>query len=136
MSKRTFRLLILLHWLLVIPTVFIAVLTKKSLPVELVAFMDAQAKAPAGFARELAGWLYVAATFVGWVGLLLFKNWSRSLVLLCYVIGLVFLANRMAYVRSGWVDAMLNLITTLGGAIFALMYFSPTKDAFESKGEV
>ena len=98
--------------------------------------MDAQAKVPANLPHEALWWIYTVVFIVSWVGLFLFKKWARHLVLLCYVIGLIFLFTRAAYVRSGLVDVMLNVITTLGGVIFALMYFSPIKPAFKSEGEV
>jgi hypothetical protein len=136
MTKRTFRLLILLHWSLVFVAVVIAVVTKKSLPTELVAYMDAQAKIPTSFSHEVLWLIYAIVTVAAWIGLLLFKNRARHLVLFCYVAGLVFLSTRAAYVRSGLIEVMLNVITTLGGVIFALMYFSPMKEAFKSQGEV
>ncbi len=79
-------------------------------------------------AAVLAGIIGVSAISV--VGLLLFKNWGRTLTVLGYIIGLPCIALLGPTIESGFESAISELLAVCSGIILASMYLKPISEEF------
>jgi len=68
---------------------------------------------------------------VAWVGLALFKRWSRRLALWVSVVGLGYYPLTGATVSSGLAAGLSEVSAMLWGAALAVAYFSPLRVRFE-----
>ena len=131
MTRRQFRLLLIVNWLMVLVAIIVLFLTRRNLPPELRAYNEAFTQSsPHTFFLIFDG-LSSILFIVSYVGLYFFKKWARAVFVATYIITLLEVPLISAYVQTGWfymMGAMLNVTT---GMLIALMYFAPIKGAFE-----
>lgn len=78
--------------------------------------------------------LLLPVVLASWVGLLLKKNWARWLYLIVTAIGITLeLSGGLATIELVWgfINAIGSVESLLNGAILALAFLTPLKDAFK-----
>ena len=134
MSKRLFRLLLILNWALFVVAIAAFFFTRAQLPPQLRDYVESQPlSGNVGVAYDL---LYIIVAVVAWVGVFRFKRWGRELFLAVYIVGLVEIPFGPAIVVTGWVYLVDSLINAVWGITIAAMYFSPIRGAFDSRPDV
>ncbi len=139
MSRKNFRILLVLSWLLVIAGVVVSFLTESSLPPELRAYLERVGDAPPASGEIVLAVVDVAfiiLAIVLTVGLFRFRRWARSLLPVSYALGFALLPAHGPYVESGWESALFYVGSSVDGVILALVYFSPLSEVFEMNGDV
>lgn len=136
MSRKTFRFLVLLSWVIGLACIAVLYAGLRDLPPELQSYWDRRAAEPlkaldfVPFAVLLVAFpLSVAAS----VGLYRFKSWARPLYLLCAV-GFLPLPPFEPYFQTPFAASLGGIGTALYGFILALVYFSPLSQYFEPHG--
>lgn len=66
------------------------------------------------------------------IGLLLFKNWGRTLTVSSFIVGLLFIALLGPTIEFGLESALNELVTVCSGIIFASMYLHPISAEFNN----
>ena len=132
MTDRGFRTLVLLHLIAVLASAIVGVAFPELLPESLTGAYQA-AEAESILERDW-GWLLVVplalAALASYVGLLMFRQWGRSLALLTTVAGFA-LAPVSGPVVASWLESGLyDLSNTAWGAVLALAYFGPISARF------
>jgi hypothetical protein len=72
-------------------------------------------------------------TIAAIIGLYFFQPWSRTLAVAMTVLSLLFYPLLGVSVESGWAALLLELSTTLWGAVLAMSYVSSLSTRFEAK---
>jgi hypothetical protein len=138
MSRKCFRFLILLTWVLTAGCLTLFFVEKRALPYELRSYLDRQAAEPLTafhwvlFAVAL---LALAVGVLNTVGLYRFRPWARTLYLWTCVVSyatLPFLINGAA-VEPPFTALTGALNNALRGATLALLYFSPIARFFDAE---
>lgn len=138
MTKRQFRILIVLNWLLTIIAAIVFLSTRTSLPTELKTYLENQGSSGESTADSILLWVDVSLlvfAIVVSIGLLLFKRWARNFLFAVYVLSVSLIPTRAVYIDTGWAQLMFTLETMTGGMILALVYFSPLSALFASPGD-
>ena len=139
MTRKNFRILLVLSWLLVIAGVVVSFATKNSLPSELQSYLERVENAPltnGEIVLAVVDITFVVFAIVLTVGLYRFRRWAKTLLPVSYVLGLVLIPVNGPYVESGWVSILFYSGSLMDGIILALVYFSPLKEFFETNGDV
>ena len=136
MSVRTFRILVVTLLLLTIGIVVADSATRSHLPEPLRAYLDAEDKVQAEMPPRLMvlafGAIAVASlAFISSIGLLVLWRPARLLYTLSFVIALPLYLVMDPVIYSGTTEFLNELASLLGGAIWALLYFSPIKSHFD-----
>lgn len=139
MTRKNFRILLVLSWLLVITGVVVSFATRNSLPSELQSYLERVENAPltnGEIVLAIVDVTFVVFVIVLTVGLFRFRGWAKALLPVSYLLGLVLIPVNGPYVESGWVSILFYSGSLVDGMILALVYFSPLKESFESNGDV
>jgi len=70
------------------------------------------------------------------VGLFQFRPWSRELAVAMTLLQLLFYPLDGLWVKSGWSALLLELSSTLWGAVLAISYVSSISALFEQRGSI
>ncbi|MBW4490758.1 MAG: hypothetical protein KME12_23540 [Trichocoleus desertorum ATA4-8-CV12] len=139
MTRKNFRRLLVLSWLLVIPVVIVSFATETSLPPELQNYLERVESAPLANGEIVLATVnttFIVFALVLAAGLFRFRRWAKTLLPMYYVLGLLLLPFNGPYVESGWATVLIHSGVTLDGVILALVFFSPLKESFETDGDV
>jgi hypothetical protein len=139
MTRKNFRILLVLSWLLLIAGIVASFLTENSLPPELQSYLERVENAPLANGEIVLAVVDVAffvLAVVLTVGLFRFRRWAKSLLPMSYVLGLALIPGNGPYVESGWASFLFFLGSSVDGIILALVYFSPLREFFEMNGDV
>jgi hypothetical protein len=79
---------------------------------------------------QLLSFLAFGCTLAAIFGLYLFKPWSRGFAVTVTLLSLVFYPLQGAEVKSGWSWLLLDLSSTLWGAVLAMSYVSSLSHRF------
>ena len=136
MSVRTFRILVVTLLLLTIGIVVADSATRSHLPEPLRAYLDAEDKVQAEMPPRLMvlafGAIAVASlALISSIGLLVLWRPARLLYTLSFVIALPLYLVMDPVIYSGTTEFLNELASLFGGAIWALLYFSPIKSHFD-----
>ena len=135
-TRTSFRLILLLTLCFIPLGIWIHFLTKASLPAEIQTFLQHQHSHPFSLHDKLfmvLGGIYLVLYTVCFLGLFLFRPFSRKLFIVVIFGGILFDLFLSLQIKSGWevfVDDCLSILTAL---IFFLIYFSSLKDDFTKK---
>lgn len=140
MSQRSFRILVIAYGAFALAFLLLQPLMDDTLPEDARAFLGIgrsvlDAEHEPFIRTDAQSLVYYAqnlASTVGAIGLLLWKNWARTLFLVCVVASIVLTPLSDLYVDSGWVTLFGYICTLLEGALLALIYFSPLEERFTS----
>lgn len=142
MSRHQFRLLVVLHQLLVFGGLVIYEMTTDALPPDITDYLDAGSSVleseDGGWVSNFLDWFSYAMlciSLVASLGMCLFKSWGRTLFLLCTVILLLSSPVHEFYVNTGWSEMLVYAETLLEGMIIALAYFSHVHRMFAAHVE-
>jgi len=138
MTKKQFRILIVLNWLLTITAAIVFLSTRTSLPTELKTYLENQKSIGESTADSILLWVDVSLlvfAIAASIGLLLFKRWARRLVILVYLFSVLLIPTRAVYIDTGWSQLVFSLANMTGGMILALVFFSPLSALFNSPGD-
>jgi hypothetical protein len=133
MTKRQFRTLIVLNWLLTLTVVAAFYSTQSFLPTELKTYLENQKNAPISTSDNILLWIDITLlvfTIAISIALFLFKSWARKLFIIGYIISVLLIPTRPVYIDTGWTHLIFNLGNIIGGMILALVYFSPVSRLF------
>jgi hypothetical protein len=139
MNAKSFRILVVAEILLMIATMVSDFLTGYQLPEELRPFHmgggsngpDAELNA-SEWVLAFGGLSIVALAVVSLIGLLFLWRPARPLYTLTYIIAFPVLLMAGPSVSTAITDTIGELSSFLGGVIWALLYFSPIKQYFET----
>ena len=139
MTRRNFRRLIILKWLLGFSAVVVSLATTNYLPSELSSYVESQKNVELTvrhwieFAVGMAGLIF---SLIISIGLFLFRGWAKKLLLLSYVIALLMLLPYGPYILTAWVSILTYLTWLIDGGILFLVYQSPFGRTFEAEDAV
>jgi hypothetical protein len=139
MTKQNFRILVVLEWLIIISGLVVYFLTKAALPSEVREYLENQNSAPLTTADMIffcVSVVLILLTIVTSIGLFFFKRWSKTLLLLSYVVTILLTPTHTVYINTGWTELLFTVGDILGGMILALVYFSPISTAFEAPPDI
>ena len=139
MTRKNFRILLVLSWLLVIAGVMASFITEKTLPPELQSYLERVENAPltnSEIVLAVVDIAFIVFAVVLTVGLFRFRRWAKTLLPISYVLGLALIPGDGPYVESGWASFLFFLGSLVDGIILALVYFSPLREFFEMNGDV
>lgn len=136
MSVRTFRILVVTLLLLTIGIVVSDSATRSQLPEPLRAYLDAEDKAepemsPRVMVLAFGAILVSALALISSIGLLFLWRPARLLYTLSFVIALPLYLIMDPLIYTGITEFLSELASLLGGAIWAILYFSPIKSHFD-----
>ena len=139
MTRKNFRILLVLGWLLAAAGVVLSFMTESSLPPEIQSYLQRMEDAPLAQGEIVLG--VVDITFIVFgvvltIGLFRFKRWAKTLLPMFYALGFVLLPVNGPHVETGWASMMFYLGSFVDGLILALVYFSPLRESFEFDGNV
>jgi len=133
MTRQGFRRLIVLQWLLVLASCFVTFATVPYLPPELRGYWESQVNAE----MTTGDWvlfgvsmLVLVASIIIYVGLYLFRPWSKSLLLPINVVGLLLAPLYGPAVMTGWASTLSYFAALVGGGVLFLAYLSPVRQMF------
>ena len=138
-TRTQFRVLLGLSWVLLVLAVSAYFIAKKSLPAELLRWLNDYNSSPQTRISEyrlLIDLLYLAINIVVAAGLFYFKRWAKALYIPIIVFGLALLLNERISIEPEWSRAVSVLANISNGVILALIYCSPVSRMFESKCDV
>lgn len=139
MTRKNFRILLVLSWLLVIAGVVVSFVTESFPPPELQTYLQRVENSPLAngeIVLAIVDVAFIVLAVVLTVGLFLFKRWAKTLLPMSYALGLVLIPVNGPYIESGWVTTLFYLGSLVDGIILALVYFSPLREVFEMNGDV
>ena len=139
MTRKNFRILLVLSWLLVIAGVIVSFATENSLPPELQSYLERVENAPLAngeIVLAVVDVTFVVFAVVLTVGLFRFRRWAKTLLPMSFILGLVLIPINGPSVESGWASSLFYLGSLVDGIILALVYFSPLREFFETNGDV
>lgn len=138
MTAKTFRILVAAEILLIIGIVVCAFATHHQLPEELKRY-DLGAEDSADTEIRTGEWILVfgavsiaALLVISMIGLLFLWRPARLLYTLSYVAGIPILLFSGPSVSTAITETVTELSSFLSGVIWALLYFSPIKQYFET----
>lgn len=135
-SRRSFRLLLLANWALIFFVVVAHVLSQRSLPAELQAWLQAYQHDPQyqiSSGKLLVDLFYIAIQLAVTIGLFTFKKWAKALLLPVTVLGYFIVGASRISIDLEWVVSLKSVLSTMYGMIIALVYFSPLGKEFEKQ---
>lgn len=126
MSSGVFRLLVVFEFLLLSGSLAATFGLEDRLPDPLQTYLDSQIDAPSlvesplGFTSSLA---VLMAALASYVGLLMFKNWGRMLMVITFVAGYALVnIDQVPVVDHAFANSLTSLATALSGFILAVAY--------------
>ena len=139
MTKRGFKLLIIVKWVLYILIAVVSLLAERFLPPELRSYIEGIRNSPATtegwilFAVNIAFLLFVIVLSVG---LFRFKKWAKNLLLPSYIIGILLTPFYGPNIQTSWSGSISYVSSLVDGMILALVYYSPVREMFETNDAV
>lgn len=137
-SRKVFRFLVLLSWLLIAASATLWFVGTRTLPPELQSYWDRKIGEPLTVVHWVSVGLYLfmfALNVAAAIGLYKFRSWGRTLYLFCSVISFVPLPPYEPYIGTIFSMYTYYLAVALSGFLLALLYFSPLSQYFESRGD-
>lgn len=135
MTRRSFRRLVVLEWILGFAAVVVYYTTLGSLPPQLQAYLAEVSSAEIPNTDLLVfslGVFLMIGSIVIYIGLYLFKKWAKTLLLPLHVIALVAVPFAGPHVDSGLAYASDCIYLTVSGGVLFLVYLSPVAQMFEN----
>ena len=137
MSRKWYRFLLLLGWVICPAGLVVFYAEKPSLPPALLGYLDAKVDAPPTSWDLFVFFLLLFLLIVGvvnTVGLYRFRPWARKLYLCGFVAGyaVITFLFRDPVVTTPLAYSLFSLGTALSGFMLALIFFSPVARYFES----
>ena len=135
-TRASFRLILLLTLCFIPLGVWIHFVTRASLPAEFQTFLRHQYSHPLSLHDKLFtafGGIYLLLYAVCFVGLFLFRPFSRTLLVVLILGGILFDPFLSLQVKSGWDVFVSDCLGVSTAVIFFLIYFSSLKDDFVRK---
>jgi hypothetical protein len=137
MSRKWFRFLLLLGWVICLGGLIVSYVEEPSLPPALREYLDSDVNEPLTSWDFVVFFLLLSLLIVGvvnTVGLYRFKPWARKLTLWGFVAGYAVtpILFREPAVITPLAETFFTLGNALSGFILALIYFSPVARHFES----
>jgi hypothetical protein len=135
MTKNQFRILLLATLAVGLLGGVVEFSTHDSLPQALQDYLNSTSEEESNdnwMALGVFALILIVAVIAAYIGLFLFKPWSRPLNLLLWPAAFVFTPMLGPTVTSGWATACYELSAGLGGMIVALTYFSRLSKEFQS----
>jgi hypothetical protein len=135
-TRASFRLILLLSQCFIPLAVWIHFLTRASLPAEFQTYLRHQHSHPLSLHDRLFtafGSIYLLLYTVCFVGLFLFRPFSRKLFVVLILGGILFDPFLSLQVKSGWDVFVGDSLGVLTALILFLIYFSSLKDDFVRK---
>ena len=113
---------------------FVDVVFPSLVPQSLSAAFDALPETPpsAVFGASVLILVTFGGTVAAIVGLYHFQSWSRPLALTMSLLSLLFFPLLGASIASGWSSLLLEISTTLWGAVLAMSYVSSLSERFQA----
>lgn len=130
-----FRALLLASVVTGVAGSFIDLVFPSLIPQPLSAAFDAlpETSAPAVFGASVLVLVTFGGTVAAIVGLYHFQSWSRPLAVVMSLLSLLFFPLLGVSIASGWSSLLLEISTTLWGAVLAMSYVSSLSGRFESR---
>lgn len=138
MTRRRFQILVVVWQLLVLGYLAADYATELTLPVELTgdpsmygSVLDSDRYTMMDIALDAAFWTQIFIGLLAAIGLVLFKAWGRTALIVLLLFGLLITPASALYMTSGWATMVGYLCSLLEGGIVALAYFSPIRKMFK-----
>lgn len=114
---------------------FIDLMIPSLIPESLSAAFEAlpETPAPAVFGASVLVLVTFGGTVAAIVGLYHFQYWSRPLAIVMSLLSLLFFPLLGVSIASGWSSLLLEVSTTLWGAVLAMSYVSSLSERFQSR---
>ncbi|HKO43477.1 MAG TPA: hypothetical protein VJU84_09310 [Pyrinomonadaceae bacterium] len=138
MTRRRFQILVVAWQLLVLGYLAADYATELSLPVELSgdpstygSVLDPDRYTMMEIAFDAAFWTQIFIGLLAAIGLVLFKAWGRTALIVFLLFGLLITPASGFYMTTGWGTMVGYLCSLFEGGIVALAYFSPIRKMFK-----
>ena len=140
MTRRHFQILVVVWQLLVLGFLAAGYATELTLPVELSSdpstygsVLDPDGYTTMEIAFDAAFWTEIFIGLLAAIGLVLFKAWGRTALVVFLLFGLLITPASGFYMTTGWANLVGYLCSLCEGGIVALAYFSPIRKMFKIK---
>lgn len=142
MTRRHFQILVVVWQLLVLGYLAADYVTEHTLPVELsgdpstyASILDQDRYAMMEMAFDAAFWTQIFISVLAAIGLVLFKAWGRTAMVVYLIFALLITPASGLYITTGWTTLVGYFCSLLEGGIVALAYFSPVRKMFKIKAD-
>lgn len=137
MTRHHFQILVVVWQLLVLAYVAVDYATGLTLPVELSvdpgtygSVLDQDRYNLMDIAFDAAFWTQIFIGLLAAIGLVLFKAWGRTALVVYLIFGLIITPANPLYMTTGWATLVGYLCSLFEGGILVLVYFSPIRKIF------
>lgn len=142
--KRNFQALVVLHQFLIFASLVVQAITDSWMPPEMRSFLgiessvmeDASDVLSSSRMMETIWWAVTLVFIVASVGLILFRQWGRTLFVFLSILNLLLIPFGEIYVDTGWTVFVGSAAGIVEGMIISLMFFSPIRRGFKSGSEI
>ena len=138
MTRRHFQILVVVWQLLILGYFAVDYATEHTLPLELsgdpstyASVLDQDRYAMMEIAFDAAFWTQIFIGLLAAVGLVLFKAWSRTALLVYLIFALLITPASGPYITTGWTTLVGYVCSLFEGGIVALAYFSSIRKMFK-----
>lgn len=142
MTRRHFQILVVVWQLLMLGYVAVDYAIELTLPVELSAdlstyasVLDQDRYTMMEIAYDAALWTQIFIGVLAAIGLVLFKAWGRTALVVSLLLGLLFAPASGLYMTTGWATLLGYLCSLFEGGIVALVYFSYIRKMFKLRAD-
>ena len=142
MTRRHFQILVVVWQLFILGYLAVDYATELPLPVELsgdpstyASVLDQDRYPMMEMAYDAAFWTHIFIGLLAAIGLVLFRAWGRTALVVYLIFGLVITPASGLYMTTGWSTLVGYLCSLIEGGIVALAYFSPIRKMFKIRTE-
>ena len=138
MTRRHFQILVVVWQLLMLGYLAVDFATQHMLPVELsgdystyASVLDQDRYPMMEMAYDAAFWTHIFIGLLAAIGLVLFKAWGRTAMVVYLIFALLITPASGPYISTGWTTLVGYLCSLVEGGIVVLAYFSPIRKMFK-----
>ena len=142
MTRRHFQIIVVVWQLLMVGYFAVDYATEHTLPVELTSepsayasVLDPNRYAMMEIAFEAAFWTQIFIGLLAAIGLVLFKAWGRTALVVYLIFALLITPVSGPYITTGWTTLVGYFCSLFEGGILALAYFSPIRKMFKIRAD-
>ena len=142
MTRRNFQILVVVWQLLVLGYLAVDYATGQTLPIAIsgdpslyTSVLDQDRYAMTEIAFDAAFWTQIFISLLAAIGLVLFKAWARTALVVYLIFALLITPASGPYITTGWSTLVGYACSLIEGGIVALAYFSPIRKMFKIKAD-